>query len=262
MKALIIEDEDHAAMRLIQLLKAIEPDVELEGPIDTVKNAVTHLCHHTDYDLLFLDIQLADGKSFSIFEKVKVNIPVIFTTAYDEYAIKAFELNSIDYLLKPINIDKLKTSLTKFREIQKFYSGDEVNKGLCELFRTLHSQQTKRVFKTRFLVNKSDSLLPIHADEIAYFFAEDKAVFLVTSDGKRYLISHVLEELEQKLDPMVFFRVNRQVLASVKAIRKVHNYFNYKLKVDLLPVFDEEVIVSKAKTGEFKAWMNGEGFES
>jgi DNA-binding LytR/AlgR family response regulator len=257
MKALIIEDEDLAAKRLMQLLLEIEPGMELFGPIDSVEGAVKHLQSVPSYELIFLDIQLADGKSFSIFDKVKINVPVIFTTAYDEYAIRAFELNSIDYLLKPINAEKLRNAIGKFKGIQEFYAKEDVNRDLMEMIRSLQSK-TLPVYKSRFLLNKGDMLIPLSTREIAYFFAEDKVVFLTTLDHKKFLINYTLEELELKLDPHQFFRVNRQFIASLDAIRKVHNYFNYKLKLDLCPDPEIEVIVSKARTSDFKAWMNGE----
>jgi len=257
MKALIIEDEDLAAQRLKKLLGEIEPDLTPYGPIDSIEGTVKHLQEDPSYDLIFLDIQLADGKSFSIFDKVKINVPVIFTTAYDEYAIRAFEINSIDYLLKPIHKDKLSNAIDKFRKIREFYSTGDVNKDLMTMVRTLQSK-SRQLYKSRFLVNKADTLIPISINEIAYFYAEDKVVFLTTTENKKYLINYTLEELEQKLDPHLFFRVNRQLISSLGSIRKVHNYFNYKLKLDIFPDPCMEVIVSKARTSDFKAWMNGE----
>ena len=255
MKALIIEDEDLAAKRLAKLLMELEPDIEVSGPIDTIEGSVKHLQSGAQYDLIFLDIQLADGKSFLIFDKVKIDVPVIFTTAYDQYAIRAFELNSIDYLLKPINTEKLRNAIDKFKKIKDFYSKSDVNKDLMEMVRSL---QVQTLFKSRFLVNKGDTLIPISTKDVAYFYAEDKVVFLTTLENKKYLINYTLEELEQKLDPKQFFRVNRQFLSSLASIRKVHNYFNYKLKLDLQPDSGIEVIVSKARTSDFKLWMNGE----
>lgn len=255
MKALIIEDEDLAAKRLMKLLKDIEPELSMYGPIDTIEEAVKHLQSNPGYDLIFLDIQLADGKSFLIFDKVKIDVPIIFTTAYDEFAIRAFELNSIDYLLKPINTQKLRNALEKFKKIRYFYSDAGAGKDIMEMIRTL---QMPTKYKSRFLVNKGDSLIPIPTQDIGYFYAEDKVVFLVTLESKKYLINYSLEDLEQKLDPKQFFRVNRQFLASLASIRKVHNYFNYKLKLDLQPDSGIEVIVSKARTSDFKGWLNGE----
>jgi two-component system, LytTR family, response regulator LytT len=253
-KALVIEDEDLAANRLINLLQQIEPDIDIAGPIDSVEQTILYLQKNQQPDLLFLDIQLADGKSFSIFDQVKVNVPIIFTTAYDEYAIRAFELNSIDYLLKPVSLEKLRAALDKFKKISAYYQHDNFNGQLNSLLQSI-KLQAEPTYKTRFLVNKGDVLLPITVDETAYFYAEDKAVFLVTAENKKYLINFSLEELEDKLDPKLFFRVNRQFICSIKAIFKAHNYFNYRLKLALQPEPGTEVIVSKSKTSEFKAWM-------
>lgn len=255
MKVLIVEDENFAAERLQLLLKEIIPDIQTNGPIDSVEGTIQHLKANSAYDLLFLDIQLADGKSFSIFEKVNVTIPVIFTTAYDEYAIKAFEVNSIDYLLKPISKEKLVASIEKFNKIRSHYAQSPIDYG--ELLQKLTSDKPQQ-FKTRFLVSRGDSLIPVSSNEIAYFCAEDGVVFLVTNDNKRYIINHTLEDLECKLDPSVFFRVNRQIIVAFSAIQKVHNYFNYKLKLDITPDPKTEVIVSKTRTSEFKLWMNSE----
>lgn len=256
MKVLIIEDEELAAGRLKKLLLAVDPDIEIEGPIDTVKNAVAHLQKQSDYDIVFLDIQLADGKSFSIFEKIEVRNPIIFTTAYDEYAVKAFELNSVDYLLKPVNAQKLGSAMEKFRRMKDYFATEGSGGYLSELVQSLKLQSGKQ-YQSRFLVNKADSLIPIMVEDIAYFYAEDKVVFLTRNDGSKSIISHTLDDIEQRVDPGKFFRVNRQYLVSVGAIRKVHLYFNYKLKLDLHPGTEEDVIVSKLRTAEFKQWMNG-----
>jgi len=253
-KALIIEDEDLAAKRLIDLLKQIDPEIEINGPIDSVELAIRYLQNNPQPDLLFLDIQLADGKSFSIFDQVKVNIPIIFTTAFDEFAIKAFELNSIDYLLKPVSMDMLRASLDKFKKVKDYYNHDDFNVQLNSLLQSIN-KPVETAYKTRFLVNKGDILLPIRTDEIAYFYAEDKAVFLVTTENKKYMINYSLEELEDKLNPKLFFRANRQFICMVGVIFKVHNYFNYRLKLELKPDPGTDVIVSKSRTSEFRAWM-------
>ena len=257
MKILIIEDEELAAERLAQLIREIEPDVEIFGPLDTVTTAVDHLNTKPVYDLIFLDIQLADGKSFSIFDECQVATPVIFTTAYDEYALQAFELNSIDYLLKPVNREKLKSSIEKFRKLKEYFGAENPNDQLYEMIRNLKMPNSTG-YKDRFLISKGDAMVPVKVAEIACFYAEDKEVFLLTHDNKRYIIPHSIEELSTKLDPKLFFRVNRQFILSADAIRKVHNYFNFKLKVEIVPDPKIEIVVSRAKTSAFKAWMNGE----
>jgi DNA-binding LytR/AlgR family response regulator len=256
MKILIVEDEELAAERLSQLVKEIEPDAEIHGPIDTVTATLAHLRTKPVYDLILLDIQLADGKSFTIFEEFDVVTPVIFTTAYDEYALKAFELNSIAYLLKPVNREKLKSSLEKFRKLKEYYGTENPNQQLYEMIRNLRPE--KSTFKDRFLISKGDAMVPVKVSEIACFYAEDKEVMLLTHDNKRYIIPHTIEELSEKLDPKIFFRVNRQFILSGEGIRKVHNYFNFKLKVEINADPKLEIIVSRSRTSAFKAWMNGE----
>jgi DNA-binding LytR/AlgR family response regulator len=257
MKILIVEDEELAAERLAQLVKEIEPEAEIHGPIDTVKATVAHLKTNPVYDLILLDIQLADGKSFSIFEEFDVVTPVIFTTAYDEYALQAFELNSIDYLLKPVNREKLKSSLEKLRKLKEYYGAGNPNNQLYEMIRNLKTPD-KSAYKDRFLISKGDAMVPVKVPEIACFYAEDKEVFLLTLENKRHIIPHTIEELSEKLDPKLFFRVNRQFIVSSEAIQKVHNYFNFKLKVEIKADPKLEIIVSRLKVTAFKGWMNGE----
>ncbi|MCF8366923.1 MAG: LytTR family DNA-binding domain-containing protein [Bacteroidales bacterium] len=257
MKILIIEDEAPAAERMIQLLNEIEPEAEIFGPIDTVASSIEHLKTDRGYDLIFLDIQLADGKSFAIFDHIKSATPIIFTTAYDEYALKAFELNSVDYLLKPIRREKLSAALHKFRNLKNYFGTtpyfDHFHKFLNDLKTTMPPS-----YKNRFLVNRNDSMLHINTDEIACIYAEEKAVFILTRDNHRHIIPQTLEVLEEKLDPHKFFRVNRRFITSIDAIRKVHNYFNFKLKVEIFPDPDMEIIVSRSRAAGFKAWMSGE----
>ena len=255
MQILIVEDEEQAARRLQRMVEAIVPAAAILGILSSIEKAIEWFKSNPLPDLVFMDIQLADGISFEIFNHVQVNCPVIFTTAHENYALQAFKVNSIDYLLKPINTGKLRNALDKFYKIKDFYTQSDSNKDLLEMIRSF---QSPTAYKTRFLVNKGDTLVPIQTREIAYFYAEDKVVFLVTLENKKYLINYTLEELEQKIDPKQFFRVNRQFLLSLSCIGKIHNYFNYKLKLDLLPNPEIEVIVSKARTSDFKNWMNGE----
>jgi two-component system, LytTR family, response regulator LytT len=257
MKILLIEDEELAAARLIQLIKEMEPESEIYGPLDTISATLAHLGTNPVYDLILLDIQLADGKSFTIFEECDITTPVIFTTAYDEYALKAFELNSIDYLLKPVNREKLKASIEKFRKLKDFYTSENPNNQLYEMIRNLKTPELSG-YKNRFLISKGDAMVPVKVSEIACFYAEDKEVFLLTYENKRFIIPHSIEELSAKLDPKLFFRVNRQFVISADSIRKVHNYFNFKLKVEIDADPKLDIIVSRSKTAAFKAWMNGE----
>lgn len=260
MKILIVEDEELAAQRMIQLLNELEPELEIIGPFDTVTSTVDHLKNNPGYDLIFLDIQLADGRSFAIFDQIKIDTPIIFTTAYDEYALKAFDLNSIDYLLKPINKEKMKVAIEKFKKVKNYFGGDNRNDQLYELLKNLKTQTTP-AYKDRFLVSRGDSMLPLKTDEIACFYAEEKVVFILTFDNKRHIIPQTLEELESKLDPHKFFRINRQLITSADAVRKIHNHFNFKLKVEILPDPGFEIVVSRSRTAAFKAWIGGENIK-
>lgn len=252
---LIIEDEQLAANRLIKLIKAIDSDVNIIDVIDSVETSIEWFQKNKHPDLIFLDIQLSDGMSFSIFKKVDVNSPIIFTTAFDEFALKAFELNSVDYLLKPINEEKLKISIEKYKKIKQGFAKNEMNFDAQKLFQAL--QKNKVEYKTRFLVNKGSSLIIVNISEIAYFFTEDKLVFIITHDNKKYSINATLDKLEKELNPQIFYRANRQYLISVKSINEIHNYFNYKLKLELNPpAKTDDIIISKSKVSDFKNWVS------
>ena len=257
MKILIVEDEELAARRLYQMIKSVVPEAEIHGPLDSISGTIDHLNKVSDYDLIFFDIQLADGKSFSIFEQCRIITPVIFTTAYDEYALQAFELNSIAYLLKPVKKEKLRQSLEKFQKLKEYYASGDSNSSIYELVKSLKSQGAP-AYKDRFLVARGDSLVPFRVEEIACFFAEEKCVFLLTHDNRRYIIPHSIEELAEKLDPKLFFRVNRQYILSAESIRKVYIHFNFKLKIELKADPKAEIFVSRSKAADFKSWMNGE----
>jgi len=254
MNVLIIEDEEAASSRLKQMLTYIDDTIEVSGILESVKETVKWLKENELPDLAFFDIQLADGLSFNIFTKVDISCPIIFTTAYDQYAIEAFKVNSIDYLLKPINPDALQKSLIKYKKLKNVFksapSSEQLKKLLIELSRG------KKNYKSRFLVNKGDILLPILTDDIAYFYTEEKVVFLVTNTDKKHIIGFTLDNLEQQLDPEKFFRANRQFIISINAIHKVHTYFNYKLKVEIIPEPESGIIVSRTRVNDFKNWLN------
>jgi DNA-binding LytR/AlgR family response regulator len=257
MKILIIEDEELAAKRLKLLIHELEPEAAISGPLDTVDASVAHLKTNPHYDLIFLDVQLADGKCFSIFSECDVAIPVIFTTAYDEYALKAFDLNSVDYLLKPVNRDKLKQAIDKFHRLKDYFKTENPENSILEWVKKLNIPN-KQLYKERFLISKSDTFFTINTSEVACFYAEEKEVFLLTLNNKRHIIPHTIDDLCAKLDPRQFFRVNRQYIVASAAIRKVHHFFNFKLKVELTVDPTREIIVSRARTAAFKSWLNGE----
>jgi DNA-binding LytR/AlgR family response regulator len=252
MKALIIEDEPLAARRLQKLFLELEKDAEVLGLLDSVKSSVEWLNHKPNPDLLLMDIQLSDGLCFDILLKTNVQVPIIFTTAYDEFALKAFKLNSVDYLLKPIDKDELKRAIDKFKSLSGFrkssFSEDQI-KNVIDL---LSKQQP---YKTRFLVKLGDRLEPVSVSEIDYFFAEDKLNFIVTK-GKKMFMDYSLDELEPQLDPVNFFRLNRKFIASINSIGNIFTHLNGKLKIVVKGLEKEEIFVSRERATEFKKWLD------
>ena len=253
MDILIVEDEAPAARRLAGLVRDAQSDAEILDIIDSVESAAKWLRVHRAPDLIFMDIQLADGLSFDIFGLVEVRAPVIFTTAYDEYALKAFKVNSIDYLLKPIDPEELGNSLRKLQTLRSQLSPALDTQVLRSLVQSLQPGQPQ--FKNRFLVRFADKLVFIQGDDIAYFIAEDKYVFVITRDNKKYPLDHTLDELDTMLDPSVFFRLNRKFIAHLKSIQSIHTYFNGKLKLHLVPAEPEEVTISRERAASFKKWL-------
>jgi len=248
MKILIIEDENLAAKRLITLVKEQLPEAQIFGNLDTVTSSVDWLRNNSEPDLIFLDIQLADGISFEIFEKIKVNSPIVFCTAYDQYAIKAFKLNSIDYLLKPIDPDELKQAIAKFEAGKKesVISIDQIRNLL---------QPARKTYKSRFLVKQGERIQAIDVQDISFFFSEDKVTLLQSRQGKKFVVDYTLDEVEDMLDPETFFRLNRKYITSVSAIKEVFSYSNSRLKIHLENSTDNDILVSREKTGPFKTWL-------
>lgn len=251
MKLIIIEDELPALRRLSKMLLELMPEAEILGSADTIDGAVALFQQHKDAQLALMDIELADGQSFEIFNRITITIPIIFTTAYDEFALKAFKVNSIDYLLKPIDPDELKQALEKFKKLQT--PANTVN--LQELLVSFN-QKTTVNFKQRFLVKMGQKYLSINISEVAYFNANEKVVYLVTREQKKYIIDYTLDELEDMVEPKAFFRLNRQYLVNIEAIENIASYFNGKLKIQLNPNVADEVLVSRERASEFKQWLN------
>ncbi len=249
MKAIILEDEKLSADYLITLLHRINPGIEIVGVYDSVSAGLEVFQQSIEADVLFADIHLADGLSFDIFSKIHIEIPVIFTTAFDDYAIKAFKLNSIDYLLKPIGITDLKSALEKLERIQ-------VTQSKIQEVSVNYIQQTKN-FKNRFLVKIGDAIIPIKTEEIIHFLSEDGMVFLVTKQGKRHPIDYNLDQLEQLIDPAHFFRINRKVIVEINSIQKVVSFFNSRLKIKSDILDEEACIVSRDRVPSFKNWLDG-----
>ncbi len=250
MKVIIIEDEMLSAEHLELLLKRIDPEISIIGIFDSVKKSVIEFERGLKADLLFVDIHLADGLSFEIFAKISIETPVIFTTAFDEYAIQAFKLNSIDYLLKPIGISELQVAVDKFKK------WNLVNqKSLLDQLSHLYNGFIKQ-YKTRFMVKMGEQIVSIKADDILHFIAEDGIVLLMSKDVKRYPVDFTLDQIDEMLDPTVFFRINRKVIININAIQKVTSYFNSRLKVNAIQLSDDSAIVSRDRVSEFKMWLD------
>lgn len=250
MKALIIEDEVLAAQSLQKLITEVAPETEIIGVLQSIEESVAWLDENPMPDLVFMDIHLADGSSFAIFERTQITCPVIFTTAYDEYALKAFEVSSIDYLLKPINRNDLTRAMNKFNALV----GEKLNNNNA-IENLLHQIGLKKNYKSCFLVPERDKLIPLPSANIAYIYIEDKLVKTIALDGHTYYMSQTLDDIMAQLNPDDFFRANRQFIVSRKAIKDMTIWFGNKLSLNLLVEVPEEIIISKAKVAEFKTWF-------
>ncbi|MDG1276210.1 MAG: LytTR family DNA-binding domain-containing protein [Algoriphagus sp.] len=246
----IIEDERPAANRLIRLLEQHFVGEEFVQGLDSVKKSIQWFSDNPAPDLIFCDIQLADGISFEIFEQVKLSTPIIFTTAYDQYAIKAFQVNAIDYLLKPVDPEELARSISKYKANQLKPSLD---------FEAIKAMLAPKVanFKTRFLVKYGEKIQSITVEEIAFFYSEARVTFLQTTSGKQFVLDQTLEQVESQVDPDSFFRLNRKYLCSFPSISEIFTYSNSRLKVKLVNCSDEDILISREKTADFKTWLDG-----
>jgi DNA-binding LytR/AlgR family response regulator len=250
MKVVIIEDEKLAANHLEKMILKYDKDIKILAKLESVGDAVDWFNNNTHPDLLFLDIHLEDDLSFAIFEKVKVNSPIIFTTAFDEYAIRAFKMKSIDYLLKPIIQEELNMSLEKYKEWTKpAYSTIDLN-SLYELISKKEPQ-----YVDRFSVMVGQKLRTIAVEDVGFFYSEESITFLVTNDKSKYSVDYSLDQLGDQLNPNDFFRINRQFLVNLKSIKNVIVFPKSRLKVELNPPSDKEVFVSIDKVTRFKAWL-------
>ena len=250
MKTIIIEDEKPAARLLQRKLEKI--NLKVDVMLHSVEESITWFSQNEHPDLIFLDIQLSDGLSFEIFEKINIKSAVIFTTAYDEYALRAFKLNSIDYLLKPIDEDDLETAVNKFKT--NLPKKEVINLDFEQIKRMLQNPFEK-TFKTRFTVKIGQHLKVITNDEIECFFSENKGTYLHTLDNRNYLFDGTLESLENELDPKSFFRVSRKFIIPLKSIKEIQIHSNSRLKIILPTYKDDEVIVAREKVPEFKTWI-------
>jgi DNA-binding LytR/AlgR family response regulator len=248
MRILIIEDERPAAQGLHKQLSALRPGAEIAAVLPTIEDSVAWLRSFPPPDLIFLDIQLADGLSFGIFEEVEVLSPVIFTTAYDEFLLRAFSVNSVDYLLKPIGEEALGRALAKFEK-------HHLPARLPASWFSRLLQPPARPLRERFLVRAGPAMQVLMAEEVAYFYAEERVVFAMTQGGKAHLVEQPLDQLQQELDPARFFRINRKMIIHIGSLRKIHPYFNSRLQLELEPAGAKDRVVSRDRVRAFKAWL-------
>ena len=252
MTILIIEDENLAAEKLKNLLLEIDATHEVLASLRSIESATEWLSENTPPDLIITDIQLLDGLSFEIFRNVKVTVPVIFTTAFDQYAIRAFEVNSIDYLLKPVQKDKLVAGIQKMKSLDKA----KPSVAYDEVLKLLRSGSGQPEYKSRFMVRIGQRIVAIPVEKIAYFFSESKLTYIVTDDNRKYPFDLPLDEIDAQINPKSFFKINRQFIISFTSIAEIHPYFKGRIKLKLNPDQPEEIIVSSERTPEFKKWLD------
>lgn len=248
MKVIIIEDEAPAAERLKKMLQAADADIEVLRVLSTVSGALAWLAANQLPDLIFMDIELSDGLSLDLFKRMRIECPVIFITAYDEYWQEAFEYNSIDYLLKPVKKERLEAALKKFQELKDFFTSRFTN--------LLAWRAGEIKYKDRFLVRRGVEYVSIKTTDIAFFYASHKLVCMVRNDGSKFILDHSLADIEKQVDPVEFYRINRKYLVNLLAIRRIHLLPKSKLTVEVSPSPNEELVISSENSGGFKKWMD------
>ncbi len=250
MKAVIVEDEEFAAKRLGQLVAELAPEIDVAATLNSVESGKHWFSDNSQPDLIFLDIQLNDGYGFDILDGMEDHPPVIFTTAYNEFAIRGFKYNGLDYLLKPIVKEDLKKALEKFKK-NITRNGQSPSENLEHLKQLFHKE-----YKHRFMVKVGNMFKSFNVEDIAYFKSHEGMICLYTHSGQTYPIEYTIDQLEQILNPIHFFRVNRKFMVSVKAVVEIHSYFNSRLLLKILPKEEEQVIVSRERTTNFKKWLD------
>ena len=248
MKVVVLEDEARAANHLERLLGVLAPEAKIVARLETVRDAVEFLSGNPDISLLFSDVQLADGLCFDLFSQVKITCPIIFTTAYDTYAIEAFNANGIDYLLKPIEEERLKKALEKARKYT-------VQLDLTQLA-SLSASVTQPEYKSRFLVRVGEKIRSIPVAEIKVFYSLEKATYLLTRKNRSYIIDYPLDQLSELLDPKIYFRINRKYIVSLDASTQIYAWSNSRLKLDIPGIEDDHIIVAREKVQDFKRWLD------
>ena len=249
---MIVEDEDLAVKKLQRTLLTLDAELEIAGVADSIQATVDWLRTHAAPDLIFMDVELADGQSFEIFNRIEVKSPVIFVTSYDEFALKAFKVNSVDYLLKPIQKDELEAALQKFKKLS---ASQAPLPNLDALLRELQSKLQPREYRARFLVKHAQKLISVEVKDIAYFYSDNRMNFFKTFDNRRFVVDYLMDELEEMLDPKRFFRISRSIFVSAESIVKIDDYLGARLALQLKPPLEKETLVSREKVGDFKVWM-------
>jgi two-component system, LytTR family, response regulator LytT len=257
MKVLIIEDEELAVKKLQKTLASVDTGAEVVGVADSIRSSVSWLQTNPAPDLILMDIELADGQSFEIFDKIDVKSTVIFTTSYDEYALKAFKVNSIDYLLKPVQKEDLHAALEKLKNLKKMYGSGTgpASLNVDNLVKELQQKLQPKEFRKRFLVKHAQKLISVDVEEIAYFYSDGRLNFFKTYDNRKFVVDYTMDDLEEMLNPEQFFRISRAFYVSVNSIDQIHEYFGNRLLLHLKPAVDKEAIVSREKVTDFKKWM-------
>lgn len=251
MRLLIVEDEQLLARQLIKLVMTLEPEMEIAGQTNSIETTVEWLNNNEAPDLVFMDIELADGQCFEIFNQFRLKSPVIFTTAYDEYVLRAFKVNSIDYLLKPIKSEELRSALDKWKEL----TAVQPMNGLKSLLNDLIRARDSETYRKRFLVKKGQQMISVDTSEIAFFTAKNTLNYITTKSKQRFLLDYTLDDVEQLVEPSHFFRANRQFILAHDVIRAFHPWFNGKLKVETRLPVEDEIIISREKAPQFREWM-------
>ena len=257
MKILIVEDEELAVKKLQKTLAAVDDTATVVGVTDSIQSTVEWMQANPAPELILMDIELADGQSFEIFSRVEVTSPVIFTTSYDEHALKAFKVNSVDYLLKPVQKDELESAINKYKHmVNRFAPANEQSEFNMEsLVKELQAKLQPKEFRKRFLVKHAQKLVSIEVEEIAYFFSDGRLNFFKTFDNRKFVLDYTMDDLEEMLDPEKYFRISRSFYISVESVDQIHEYFGNRLLIYLKPAVDKEAVVSREKVSDFKKWM-------
>lgn len=255
MKILIIEDEELAVKKLQKTLLSVDKDIEVIGTTDCIETSVEWLKSNPAPDLILMDIELLDGQSFEIFNRVEVRSPVIFTTSYDEYALKAFKVNSVDYLLKPVQKEDLAAALDKYKKMYRTTASSNNMINMESLVKELQQKLQPKEYRKRFLVKNAQKLVSVEVEDVAYFYSDGRLNFFKTKDNKKFIVDYTMDELEDMLDPEAYFRISRSFYVSINSVDQIHDYFGNRLLLYLKPAVDKEAIVSREKVTDFKKWM-------